>query len=90
VARHHAPKALEDALVFARAKVIDHGLGVGWPGDLEMSAAKLGRLAAEQRGFGTRDFVHWREDAAISNAEAAAQGRLTRRGRAFLSRFNVL
>lgn len=49
IARHHALNALEDATIFSRAKVIDHGLGVGWPGDLDMSAAMLGRLAAEQR-----------------------------------------
>jgi hypothetical protein len=71
IARHHALNALEDAAIFSRAKVIDHGLGVGWPGDLDMSAAMLGRLAGEQRRFGARDFVHWQETVAISNVEAA-------------------
>ena len=71
IARHHALNALEDGAIFSRAKVIDHGLGVGWPGELEMSAAMLGRLADEQRRFGARDFVRWQEEAAISNAETA-------------------
>jgi hypothetical protein len=49
IARHHGMNALKDAAIFSRAKVIGHGLGVGWPGDLEVSAAMLDRPAGEQR-----------------------------------------
>ena len=51
---HFAPLVYDDAY-FARAAIVEDGLGVAWPietkwGPLDLSASKLRRIAEEQLG----------------------------------------
>jgi len=62
---------LRDPDLFRRVKVITRGNGVGWPGDLDLSATTLERLAEEQRPFGADDFAAWQTALSLSNQEAA-------------------
>jgi Protein of unknown function (DUF2442) len=71
IARYKAMRPLEDAVIFKKAKVIDWGAAVGWPGDLDLSASTLWQMSEEQQPFTTADFVRWQHGARLSNAEAA-------------------
>ena len=66
---------IEEPGVFARARVIDWGTGVGWPGDgdAELSTDTLRRMAEIQNSdaFDARAFKAWQEDLDISISEAA-------------------
>jgi len=50
--KHFAP-LLEDAATFAKAVIVEDGIGIAWPlktrcGDLDISASTLRRIAEEQ------------------------------------------
>ena len=49
ISRIHGLAALKDDRVFAKAKVIDWGAAVGWPGDIGIAAETLLRVADEQQ-----------------------------------------
>jgi hypothetical protein len=72
---HFAP-LLEDAESFAKAKIVEGGLGVGWPigtrwGRLDLSASTLRRIAEEQQPMTGADFAQWRRSLGLSLTEAA-------------------
>ncbi|HTT84211.1 MAG TPA: hypothetical protein VMF67_12070 [Rhizomicrobium sp.] len=71
IAREEFLAPLRDEDVFARARVIDWGAGVGWPGDRDLSASTLWRMANEQQPFSNSDFVAWQARIGLSNQEAA-------------------
>ena len=49
ISRVQGLAALKDERVFAKAKVIDWGAAVGWPGDIGIAAETLLRLTEEQQ-----------------------------------------
>ncbi|MBI3676297.1 MAG: DUF2442 domain-containing protein [Proteobacteria bacterium] len=71
IARLPQLRSLLDPNVFKKAKVIDWGAAIGWPGDLDVGASTLWRLALEQNPFGNVDFRHWQVTVKLSNNEAA-------------------
>jgi len=71
IARSEYLAPLNDRESFAKAKVIDGGAAVGWPGDVDVSAGLLWRIAEEQSGFGAEDFNAWQRRVGLSNQEAA-------------------
>lgn len=71
IARSRGLAPLKDAGVFAKAKVIDWGAGVGWPNGLDLSAQTLKRIAAEQAAFDASSFRAWQVALGLSNQEAA-------------------
>jgi hypothetical protein len=71
IARYKVLAALGDPANFRRARVIDWGGAIGWPGDLDLGASTLWHLAEEQTPFLAADFVRWQGQAQLSNAEAA-------------------
>jgi len=73
--RHFAP-LLTDVAAFAKAEIVDDGLGVAWPidtkwGRLELSASTLRRIAEEQTPMRGADFAEWRKELNLSLSEAA-------------------
>jgi DNA-binding XRE family transcriptional regulator len=73
--RHFAP-LLEDKAAFAKARIVEDGLGVAWPiktkwGTLDVSASTLRRIAEEQLPMTGADFSAWRERLGLSLSEAA-------------------
>jgi len=73
--RHFAP-LLQDAATFAKAAVIEDGIGIAWPlktrwGNLDVSASTLRRIAEEQLPMTGADFSAWREHLGLSLSEAA-------------------
>ena len=73
--RHFAPLA-DDAKAFAKAALVEDGLGVAWPiatkwGRLDVSAATLRRIAEEQEPMTGADFAAWRTALELSLTEAA-------------------
>ena len=66
--------ALADEKLFKRAKVIDWGLAVGWPGGIDLSARMLDRLAREQAGdyMPASAFLAWRRSEGLTQRGAAA------------------
>jgi hypothetical protein len=71
ISRIQGLAALQDARIFAKAKVIDWGAAVGWPGDIGIAAETLLRAADEQRPFAAPDFAQWQARMKVSNQEAA-------------------
>lgn len=71
IARSHGLAPLKDESVFAKAKLIDWGAGVGWPNGLDLSAQTLQRIAAEQAAFDAASFREWQAALHLSNQEAA-------------------
>src|ERR1051326_3851366 len=72
---HFAP-LMDDGDAFARARVVEGGLGVAWPirtkwGRLDLSAETLRRIADEQEPMTGADFARWREGLGLSLTEAA-------------------
>jgi Protein of unknown function (DUF2442) len=72
---HFAP-LLDDPESFAKAKIVEGGLGVAWPiltrwGRLDLSAATLRRIAEEQQPMTGADFGQWRRSLGLSLTEAA-------------------
>ena len=71
IARERVMWTLKDEAIFRKAKVIDWGGGIGWPGDLDLGASTLWHMAQEQARFGAADFVAWQKRVSLSNQEAA-------------------
>jgi hypothetical protein len=72
---HFAP-LMDDAATFAKATIVEDGLGVAWPvetkwGRLDVSAATLRRIAQEQEPMTGADFAAWRASLGLSLTEAA-------------------
>jgi hypothetical protein len=72
---HFAPLT-DDADTFAKATIVEDGLGVAWPvqtkwGRLDVSAAMLQRIAQEQQPMTGADFAAWRAALGLSLTEAA-------------------
>jgi hypothetical protein len=71
IARYAGLDGLDDPEVFAKARVIDWGSAIGWPGDRDIAAATLLRLAEEQAAFSNAEFRIWQVTVKLSNNEAA-------------------
>jgi hypothetical protein len=71
IARSRSLAPLSDAAVFAKARAIDWGAGVGWPNGLDLSAETLRRISEEQQEFGAKAFRTWQAELGLSNQEAA-------------------
>lgn len=71
VARYPALAPLKDPQLFRKAKVIDWGAAVGWPGELDSGARTLLRLAEEQSGFSNAAFRAWQSEVRLTNKQAA-------------------
>jgi hypothetical protein len=72
---HFAP-LMDDPVSFAKATIVEDGLGVGWPvrtkwGRLDVSASTLRRIAEEQEPMTGADFADWRMALGLSLTEAA-------------------
>lgn len=73
----HLAPLIEDTQSFAKAAIVEDGLGVAWPvqtkwGRLDVSAATLLRIAEEQEPMSGADFAEWRMRLGLSLTEAAA------------------
>jgi hypothetical protein len=73
---HFAP-LMDDAETFAKAAIVEDGLGVVWPvrtkwGPLDVSASTLRRIAQDQQPMTGADFAEWRVALGLSLTEAAA------------------
>jgi hypothetical protein len=71
---HFAP-LMNDPETFAKAAIVEDGLGVAWPvhtkwGPLDVSAATLRRIAEEQQPMTGADFAKWRLALGLSLTEA--------------------
>jgi hypothetical protein len=71
IARYKSVAKLAEPARFAKAKVIDWGAAIGWPGDIGIGADTLLRLSQEQASFGPLQFAAWQERANLSNQECA-------------------
>jgi DNA-binding XRE family transcriptional regulator len=72
---HFAP-LMGDADSFAKASIVEDGLGLAWPiqtkwGRLDVSASTLRRIADEQEPMTGADFAEWRTKLGLSLTEAA-------------------
>jgi hypothetical protein len=72
---HFAP-LMDDAESFAKATIVEDGLGLAWPirtkwGRLDVSASTLRRIAEEQEPMTGADFARWRAGLGLSLTEAA-------------------
>src|SRR6202011_5044881 len=72
---HFAP-LMNDGEVFAKARIVEGGLGVAWPvrtkwGRLDLSAETHRRIAGEQERMTGADFARWRLGLGLSLTEAA-------------------
>ena len=81
--RHFAP-LIGDTETFAKAAIIEGGLGVAWPvptkwGTLDVSATTLRRIAEEQQPMTGADFAKWRKSLGLSLSEVANLLSLSRR-----------
>jgi hypothetical protein len=81
--RHFAP-LIGDTETFAKAAIIEGGLGVAWPvptkwGPLDVSATTLRRIAEEQQPMTGADFAKWRKSLGLSLSEAGNVLSLSRR-----------
>jgi hypothetical protein len=79
---HFAP--LVDDKSFAKAAIVEDGLGLAWPvetkwGRLDVSASTLKRIAEEQAPMTGADFAEWRAALGLSLIEAAKLLGLSRR-----------
>src|SRR5260370_8432530 len=67
---------MDDAGAFAKAAIVEDGLGVAWPvqtkwGRLDVSASTLRRIAEEQQPMTGADFAEWRVALGLSLTETA-------------------
>jgi hypothetical protein len=72
---HFAP-LMDDPAAFAKAAIVEDGLGIAWPietkwGRLDLSASTLRRIAEEQQPMTGADFAQWRTALGLSLTEAA-------------------
>ena len=63
---------LADPELFATAKAVAFGGGVGWANGLDYSATNLHKMAEGRRPMTGRQFVSWQKKMGISNRETAA------------------
>ena len=73
---HHFTPLMDDAEIFAKAEIIEDGLGVAWPvvtkwGQIDVSATTLWRIAEEQQPMTGTDFAEWRKTLGLSLTETA-------------------
>lgn len=71
LSRYAVLEPLQDAGLFAKARIIDWGAGVGWPGERDVYAGTLMRLAEEQAQFSNAEFRSWQAESGLSNSHAA-------------------
>jgi hypothetical protein len=77
VARNiHFRPLMDDVETFARVRVMEGGLGIGWPvqtkwGPLDLSSSTLLRIAEEQEPMTGTDFAKWRASLGLSLNEAS-------------------
>ena len=72
----HLAPLFADSEAFAKAAIVEDGLGVAWPiqtkwGRLDVSASTLRRIAEEQQPMTGADFAQWRTALGLSLTEAA-------------------
>lgn len=81
VQRFSALAPLRDPAFFSQAQPGEWGEAVSWPGDIELEAASLHRLASEQAGkaFARDEFEAWMTRNGLSYAQAANALALNRR-----------
>jgi DNA-binding transcriptional regulator YiaG len=67
--------------LFRKARVGEYGADIVWPGDIDMSADTLWRLAQEQNGatLSAEDFRNWRERRELTLDNAARALGISRR-----------
>lgn len=87
--RHYVPLR-ESAEMFQQVELGEHGTDVVWPGDIDMAADTLWRLAQEQTGatMTPEAFRHWRERKAYTLDQAAQALGVSRRMVAYYERGN--
>jgi hypothetical protein len=78
----------QNAALFRRARVGEHGTDVVWSDELDMSADTLWRLAQEQSGvtMSAEEFRRWRQRKAFTLEAAAAALGISRRMAAYYDR----
>jgi hypothetical protein len=72
----HLAPLMDDPVTFAKAAIVEDGLGVAWPiqtkwGRLDVSASTLRRIAEEQEPMTGANFGEWRIALGLSLTEAA-------------------
>jgi predicted DNA-binding transcriptional regulator AlpA len=80
----HFGPLMDDGALFAKAAIVEDGLGIAWPvatgwGSLDLSASTLRRIAEEQRPMTGEDFARWRDELGLSLTEAAKLLGISRR-----------
>ena len=75
----------QDAALFRRVRVGEHGTDIVWSDELDMSADTLWRLAREQAGvtMSAEDFRQWRQQKALTLDAAASALGISRRMAAY-------
>lgn len=75
----------QDAALFQRVRVGEHGTDIVWSDELDMSADTLWRLAREQAGvtMSAEDFRQWRQQKALTLDAAASALGISRRMAAY-------
>lgn len=71
VARSRSLAGLRDPEIFRRARIIDRGAAIGWPGDLDYAADALRLVAEEQAEMTPAEIEGFLEKTEISQAELA-------------------
>jgi hypothetical protein len=71
VSRYAVLEPLKDESLFAKGRIIDWGGGVGWPGERDIYAGTLVRLAEEQTRFSNANFRAWQSETGLSNSQTA-------------------
>ena len=71
IARYAGLATLKDAEAFKKAKIIDWGAAIGWPGNIDIGSSTLWRVAREQMPFANAQFKAWQNRMNLSNQEAA-------------------
>ncbi|MBI3798333.1 MAG: DUF2442 domain-containing protein [Deltaproteobacteria bacterium] len=75
----------QNAALFRRVRVGEHGTDIVWSDELDMSADTLWRLAQEQSGvtMSAEDFRQWRQQKALTLDAAASALGISRRMAAY-------
>lgn len=71
IARFSPFAPLADPAVFATARPVFRGTGIGWENGLDYSGSNLALLAEEQRPMDAAELAAWQEHCELSNREAA-------------------
>ena len=72
IARLKAFAPLAEPALFRKARVIDYGAGIEWPGGLDYSADSLRLIGEEQRAMTNAEFRSWQGSLELNVPEAAA------------------